>query len=175
MLGTDAAPCSELTLHRAWELTLEGARTDAGACQGTHAVNAATGRDAAAARAAQPFRAAPATRCKPAASALRATACHADPTPLFELRRGRAVALRAKAEAKAGRPALPEAAEALARRKACARRPGGEFQPAPEYSIEMLDVIDKPVPDRAMADELASWRKAIGERTGAATFLVSSS
>ena len=59
--------------------------------------------------------------------------------------------------------------------KACAPRPGGEFQPAPEYSIEMLDVIDKPVPDRAMADELASWRKAIGERTGAATFLVSSS
>src|SRR5438093_11411438 len=42
-----------------------------------------------------------------AASARRATARLADPTPLFELRRGHAVALRAKAEAKRRREAGP--------------------------------------------------------------------
>ena len=37
---------------------------------------------------------------RPYAFALRATACRADPTPLFELRRGHAEAFRAKAEVK---------------------------------------------------------------------------
>jgi len=40
---------------------------------------------------------------------------------------------------------------------ACDPRPGGEFQSAPEYSIEMLDVIDRLIGMLELAQALGDF------------------